>query len=395
MTDEMKSKVESLLEQYKIKFNRNEVLGGIKFDYYVPSKLMCIDFGEEKNKKYDYCTNNGMGIIQLDPKCKNTNIESILIMNCVKKRKPRSGRDASKFYWREDKIADAILRYKNSDDQEERNKIYEEELHKSFSKLVENVFNTFKFSYFDSGPEDAMKECLTHLVSNIHKFDPNRISEKTGQVSKSFSYFSIIAKHNLIARNNKNYERFGSQVSLDVSWGDGGGENGYTHDVPVQLMVESETEKYNHLELNKILVHYLEQNINEILSKQSDLNIANAIIEIFRNSDRIDVYNKKALYLYVREMAMCKTQQISKIINKLKPHIDKVIANYNLGGNAISSIYDLPMIDKSKERKIRERTSHSKFSKVCKYCKKTIYYKTQIGLDYSIKHKCRCRSCWR
>lgn len=402
--EQIKSKIELLLSEYKIKFNRNEVLGGIKFDYYVPSKLICIDVGIKDDKKYEYCVNNGMAIIQLDPICKTTNVESILIHNCVKKRKPRSGRNPSKFYWQENLIADAILRYKNSNDQDERNEIYETELHKSFAKLIENIFNTFKFSYFDRGPEDAQSECLTHLVANIHKFDPTRISEKTGQASKSFSYFSIIAKHYLILLNNKNYERFGSQVSLDVSWGDGGSESGYTHNVPEQLIKDSETYKYDYTQLNEIMVNYLEKNINKIFTKQRDLNIANAVVELFRNSERIDTYNKKALYLYIREMAMCKTQQISKVVNRLGPHLEQIKKHYDETGCGVEEIHDISFhlgmergkqLDKKRihSAPLRKKTIHSKFSKECKHCKQKTYYKTREGLNTSIKNGSRCRVC--
>ena len=68
----------------------------------------------------------------------------------------------------------------------------------------------------------------------------------------------------------------------------------------------------------KLMIDYWESNVGKIFSKQRDLNIANAVIELFRNSDRIDAFNKKALYLYIREISNCKTQQITKVINKMK-----------------------------------------------------------------------------
>jgi hypothetical protein len=79
----------------------------------------------------------------------------------------------------------------------------------------------------------------------------------------------------------------------------------------------------------KLMVDYWEKNIGKIFTKQRDLNIANAVIELFRNSDRIDSFNKKALYLYIREISSCKTQQITKVINKMKQYQNTITKSYS------------------------------------------------------------------
>ena len=55
-------------------------------------------------------------------------------------------------------------------------------------------------------------------------------------------------------------------------------------------------------------------------------------MEIFRNSDRIENFNKKALYLYIREMTNCKTQNITKVVNKMKDLQKKIQVEYNETG---------------------------------------------------------------
>jgi hypothetical protein len=76
------------------------------------------------------------------------------------------------------------------------------------------------------------------------------------------------------------------------------------------------------------MVSYWEKNVNKIFTKQRDINIANAVIELFRNSDRIDAFNKKALYLYIREISSCKTQQITKVINRMKNYQNNITRAY-------------------------------------------------------------------
>ena len=89
----------------------------------------------------------------------------------------------------------------------------------------------------------------------------------------------------------------------------------------------------------KLMVDYWERNIGKIFTKQRDLNIANAVIELFRNSDRIDSFNKKALYLYIREISSCKTQQITKVINKMKQYQNTITKSYLDRGTLKQEMY--------------------------------------------------------
>jgi hypothetical protein len=41
-------------------------------------------------------------------------------------------------------------------------------------------------------------------------------------------------------------------------------------------------------------------------------------MELFRKCESLDIFNKKALYIYIREMVDVETPQITKIIKKLK-----------------------------------------------------------------------------
>lgn len=214
----------------------------------------------------------------------------------VKKRKKSS----NKMYFTQD-TEDSIELYNHTEDVEEREHIFETKIKFPFEKLVENVFNTFKFSYFETGPLDVQKETISHLVANMHKYEKCK--------GKAFAYFSIVAKHYLIFLNNSNYKRFNSSVEI--------GEEKEEH--TVQLQAEDKYHKEAEMsEFMRLMISYWELNVGKIFTKPRDLNIANAVIELFRRSDRIDAFNKKALYLYIREISDCKTQQITKVINKMK-----------------------------------------------------------------------------
>ena len=240
------------------------------------------------------------------------------VVNQPKKRKKKTG---EKMYFTSD-TEKAIIKYNNEKDIEIRNEIYVDEIKPCFDKLVENVFNTFKFTYFDNSPIEIQKETIAHLVANMHKFEEGK--------GKAFSYFSIVAKNYLIFHNNNNYKRFNQHVDISET----------PSDTTVCLQTtDSYHDELETSEFMKLMVDYWERNIGKIFTKQRDLNIANAVIELFRNSDRIDSFNKKALYLYIREISSCKTQQITKVINKMKQYQNTITKSYLDRGTLKQEMY--------------------------------------------------------
>lgn len=292
----------------------------IKISYLIDKK--------NKNKK----TTKPKKLVSID-KLKNLKVPRTITESDVKKgtvndqvesdevtldgeRKKRRGRNKKEKIYFSKKTEDAIVEYNSETCDIKRNEIYEAKIRFSFEKLVENIFNTFKFTYFDSSPLEIQKETVSHLVSNIHKFQAGK--------GKAFSYFSIVAKNYLIFHNNNNYKRYNQHV--DIS------------DTPSESSVCLQTEDAHHTDIQnqefmKLLIDYWEKNINKIFTKAKDLNIAYAVIELFRNCDRIENFNKKTLYLYIRELSNCKTQQITKIINKMKNYQNVIVQNYYSNGN--------------------------------------------------------------
>jgi hypothetical protein len=224
--------------------------------------------------------------------------------------KEKKAKKAPIMYFTQD-TENAVIEYNNEEDVDKRNTIYNEHIKYSFEKLVENIFNTFKFTYFETSPLEIQKETVAHLVANLNKYQQDK--------GKAFGYFSIVAKHYLIFHNNNNYKRFKQNVDISDT----------PSETTVCLQVEDSYYKNTEMaEFMQMMIDYWEKHVGKIFTKQKDLNIANAVIELFRNSDRIDAFNKKALYLYIREISSCKTQQITKVINKMKQYQNNITKSY-------------------------------------------------------------------
>jgi hypothetical protein len=196
---------------------------------------------------------------------------------------------------------DAIVLYNNTTDFDLKSRIYNEKIHYGFFKLTENIIHTFKFYYTEvDNIEDLQHEVITFLLSKIHLFNPER-------GAKAYSYFGTIAKRYLILSNQKNYKK-----RIETS--------------PIELLEEDEKHSYDMEDspYNERLSMYIDDftdyctdNIFELFPKGEDAQIADAILELFRKREYLDVFNKKALYIYIREQVDAKTPKITKIANKL------------------------------------------------------------------------------
>ena len=209
-------------------------------------------------------------------------------------------RKKSKNYFTQD-TEDAIVLYNSISDPSERSKIYDSRIHYPFFKLTENIIHTFKFYYTEVDEiEHLQHEVIVFLLSKIHKFDPTK-------GAKAYSYFVTIAKRYLILQNQKNYKKRVDKAPVEDLYKDD--NHSYTiEDDPLQTQLS----KYIDL-----FVEYVTNNIYDLFPKQKDAEVADAILELFRKRENLDVFNKKALYIYIREMVDVKTPKITKIANQL------------------------------------------------------------------------------
>jgi DNA-directed RNA polymerase specialized sigma24 family protein len=196
---------------------------------------------------------------------------------------------------------DAIVLYNKTTDTDLKSRIYNEKIHYGFFKLTENIIHTFKFYYTEvENIEDLQHEVITFLLSKIHLFDQSK-------GAKAYSYFGTIAKRYLILSNQKNYKK-------------------RVETLPIETLEEDENHSYNiedspyNERLSQFIDLYTEyctKNIYELFPKEYDAQIADAILELFRKREFLDVFNKKALYIYIREIVDVKTPKITKIANQL------------------------------------------------------------------------------
>ena len=216
----------------------------------------------------------------------------------------------SRIYFDED-VQNGIIEYNDCDDSKKRNKIYNDKIAYAFDKLSENIINTFKFSYFDVSLEDVKMEVVSFLVMNMHKYDHTR-------GSKAFSYFSVVAKNYLIFHNNTNYKKYKTHDKIDV--------------LDARWTSKDKSNKNYINELIDEIIIYFEYKIPILFKKKKDIDIAYAIVELLKRRDEIENFNKKSLYILIREMTNVNTSYITKIMNVFRDHYTRIISEFERNG---------------------------------------------------------------
>lgn len=193
---------------------------------------------------------------------------------------------------------DAILEYASIIDHKRKSYLYKEYIQPAFAEMVDKIVFTYKFNTLPN-IDDLKDECKTWLTTILDKFD-------TSKGSKAFSYFSVITKNWFIHKVKKNNNK---------------------KEVYLEDIINTSEEELKHEE-NYIATRekeefwiFFEKEMEVWSSKKMKNNeekVYKAIQILFKDSDTIEIFNKKAIYLYIREMTGLNTKQVVSNLKKFR-----------------------------------------------------------------------------
>ena len=230
-------------------------------------------------------------------------------------KKKRGRKRTKKRYFTEDTDA-AIKEYLASENQKERDSIYKNRIHYPFYKLAENLIHTFKFYYTEvDNLEDLKHEVICFLLEKLDYFKPEK-------GTKAFSYFSIVGKNYLILYNNNNYKK--KKITTDIMAAD--------EDEGVLHQLGRDNRKKELKDFIDYFTEYVDKHIFTLFKKDKDRKVCDAINTLFKRRENLEIFNKKALYIYIREMTNVDTPVITKVTKILKKHYKKLYLEYKSTG---------------------------------------------------------------
>jgi hypothetical protein len=171
----------------------------------------------------------------------------------------------------------------------------------AFNEMVDKIVFTYKFTTLPNC-DSLREECKVWLVTILDKYDPNK-------GSKAFSYFSVITKNWFIHKVKQQQKRNRREVDLDNISKKYEEEYLATTVSYVSVRVEQEFWDSFYQEIRSWDTSQM---------KDNDLKVYKAIMILFESKEEIEIFNKKAIYLYLREITDLNTKQIVNSLKKFR-----------------------------------------------------------------------------
>jgi len=214
-------------------------------------------------------------------------------------KKPRKRKNKNYYFTHEHE--NAIIRYSKTQCIRERTQLYVKWIQPAFSEMVDKIVFTYKFTNLPNC--DVLRdECKIWLMTILDKFDP-------AKGSKAFSYFSVITKNWFIHKVKRQQKRNRREINYE----------NISKSYEEEFLSTTESYLTNREEDEFWKSFYGElKSWDTSAMKENDLKVFKAIVVLFESKDDIEIFNKKAIYLYLREITGLNTKQIVNSLKKFR-----------------------------------------------------------------------------
>lgn len=212
----------------------------------------------------------------------------------------------------------SIEKYKNlpPEKNEEKVKIYQEEILPAFDKLSENLIFVYGFKSPYASADELKNDCIAFLFETIHKWDPAR-------GTKAFSYFNVVAKNWLIINTRKHLKRRNRHVSIDDPYGMTSTQKeqfgAYDYVPPPD---EEMIKRQQKVEILKLL-----EDMKPKLTNENEIRCLCAVETLFASIEELELLNKRAVLVYIREISGLDKKHMSKAMSVIRRHYRSMVTD--------------------------------------------------------------------
>ena len=196
---------------------------------------------------------------------------------------------------------EAIIEYSNTADRDRRGVLYKDLIQPALDEMVNKIIFTYRFTSLPN-IDSLRDDCKIWLTTILNKYDPNK-------GSKAFSYFSVVTKNWFIHKVKRNARRNQKEI--------------YFEDMlnPLEERLISQEKQYDRLREEKEFWDNFYEEVktwSDDMIKENERKVLEAVKILFESSEDIEIFNKKAIYLYLRELTGLNTKQVVNNLNKLR-----------------------------------------------------------------------------
>ncbi len=224
----------------------------------------------------------------------------------------------AQYFTREtDKSIEHFLSCEDTD--KAKNQIFDKEIRPAFEKLIENLIFVYGFYTIDD-VETLKREALSNLYEMLPKFDPTK-------GTKGFSYFNVVAKNWFIMKLKEKSKktRIENELHVDIDQDSAHSDPNFAVS-PYEASVE-DRERW-------IMFYDAMDSWKDRLTKKTERQVLEAVIFLMKNPDLVSIYNKKAVYLYLRELTNMNTKQVVTNLKKIQALYCEWLDKYNSTGES-------------------------------------------------------------
>ncbi len=196
---------------------------------------------------------------------------------------------------------DAIVEYCSTDDNVIRTRLYVKYIQPAFNEMVDKIVYTYKFTTLPN-IDELRDDCKIWLTTILAKYDPNK-------GSKAFSYFSVITKNWFIHKVKQTAKKNQREVDYDSALKE------IDQDKIICYNPYLEEQEFKDF-WTKLFVELDSWETNDM--KENERKVYEAVRTLLDSVEQIEIFNKKAVYLYLREITGMNTKQVVSQLNKLR-----------------------------------------------------------------------------
>lgn len=229
-------------------------------------------------------------------------------------KKSRGRKKKKKNYYFDMSVQEKIIEYQKSDCLKQKSEIYEHHIYPAFTELVKSLVSVYGFKSSNEDIEHLKSDCVTFLFETIHKWD----AEKN---SKAFSYFNVVAKNWLTIQSRRLLKHQRRSAYIDDETSLTSIEKSELYDkeyIDTDIMLAEKHEKYiKMLEM----IDYIEEHLKD----ERDIKCCFAIKKVFSSIDELEFFNKRAIFVYLREISGLNSTELSSSLSNIRKIYRKVV----------------------------------------------------------------------
>lgn len=226
-------------------------------------------------------------------------------------RKPKEKRERSGYFYETEE--EAFVNYLQSNDEDEKNKIFNTYLHPAFTKMIESIIRRYNLYPPDEEFQETFDDTISFLMTKVEKFNP-----ESGY--KAYSYCGTICKNYLLFKINQCIKKQKRNESYDVMQSEINESSKFSYDQynnKIQMLTELITNTVN--EIKDMIDKREKHKLND-----TQIKVGMALIELLGNWEDLfarmgsNKFNKSSILLFLKETTLLSTKEIRDAMKVFK-----------------------------------------------------------------------------